>query len=276
MFAGQRRWGRDPTVVTLSSSATFNAPLSVRWRARAAQITGNERRRMRVFTCSWSDFFHEQADGWRDAAWDVIRRCPQYDWQILTKRHERIARCVPADWGDGWRHVWLGVSIENRRFVHRADILRQIPAAVRFISAEPLLGPLINVAEMWDESSGTDDWGDSYVGADLDLTGIDWLICGGESGPRHRPMRLEWARELRDACRRDGTAFFMKQLSGLRPGRLDGCPPDLLIQEFPRCPWSAGPRRGRARDWLARGELQSTRDAGRADAKQRDVNEEEV
>jgi hypothetical protein len=120
----------------------FNAPLSVRWRARAARIVERDRRRMRVFTCSWSDFFDEHADGWRDAAWDVIRRCPEYDWQILTKRVQRIARCLPADWGDGWRHAWLGVSIESRRFVHRADALRDTPAAVRFISAEPLLGAL--------------------------------------------------------------------------------------------------------------------------------------
>jgi protein gp37 len=99
-------------------------------------------------------------------------------------------------------NVWMGVSIENRRFVHRADRLRQVPAAVRFISAEPLLGPL--------ES--------------LDLTGIHWLIAGGESGPRHRPVRAPWVRTLREQC--SEADFFFKQWGGRTPkaGRreLDG------------------------------------------------------
>ena len=108
----------------------------------------------------------------------------------------------------GWRvdelwppNVWLGVSIENRRFVHRADYLREVPAAVRFISAEPLLGAL----------------------PDLDLAGIDWLIAGGESGPRRRPPREEWFLDLRDRCVAGGVAFFFKQWGGRTPkagGRL--------------------------------------------------------
>lgn len=96
------------------------------------------------------------------------------------------------------------MSIENRRFVHRADYLREVDAAVRFISAEPLLGPLEG----------------------LDLTGIDWLISGGESGPKHRPVRSEWLRELRDRCVGEDVAYFFKQWGGHRPksgGRvLDG------------------------------------------------------
>jgi protein gp37 len=98
----------------------------------------------------------------------------------------------------------MGVTIENRRFVQRADALRSVPAAVRFISAEPLLGPL----------------------AGLDLAGIDWVISGGESGPKHRPVRVEWLRELRDRCGDEGVAYFFKQWGGARPksgGReLDG------------------------------------------------------
>jgi protein gp37 len=92
-------------------------------------------------------------------------------------------------------NVWMGVSIENRRFVHRADRLREVPAAVRFISAEPLLGPLEG----------------------LDLTGVHWLIAGGESGPRHRPVRAEWLRDLRDRCVDEGVAYFFKQWGGTRP-----------------------------------------------------------
>jgi protein gp37 len=168
---------------------------------------------MRVFTCSWSDFFHEAADEWRADAWDVIRRCPEYDWQILTKRPELVAERLPADWGDGWPHVWLGVSIENRRFVHRADQLRALPAAVRFISAEPLLGPLVGTLLPSRDRRGRPPVACDYAGIDgLDLgDGIDWLIVGGESGgrigrrlvdERNRPRedRAQWVRDLRDAA----------------------------------------------------------------------------
>jgi protein gp37 len=254
MFTEQRRYGRDPSIVTLASPATFGAPLSRKWRARAEEIAASEGRRMRVFTCSWSDFFHEKADLWCDAAWDVIRRCPEYDWQILTKRPELIASRLPGDWGDGWPHVWLGVSIENRRFVHRADVLRDTPAAVRFISAEPLLGPLIaphHLAVPPVDEEGDEDpegwevvpvWDGEQPGGpdELDLTGIDWLIVGGESGPGHRPMREEWVRDLRNDCqhsrhlydpnagqRGPGTAFFVKQDSGLRSGCQGGLSDDL-------------------------------------------------
>jgi protein gp37 len=111
--------------------------------------------------------------------------------QILTKRHERLAELAPLL----TRHpnIWMGVTIEHRRFVHRADYLREVPAAVRFISAEPLLGPLEG----------------------LDLSEIDWLIAGGESGYRHRPVRIEWPRELRDRCLTEKAAFFFKQWGGV-------------------------------------------------------------
>jgi protein gp37 len=213
MFAGQRQYGRDPSVVVRAADATFLKPLSRKWRAEAADIAQREQRRMRVFTCSWSDWFHETADPWREEAWDIVRQAEEsYDFQILTKRPERILDHLPPDWGDGWPHVWLGVSIENRRFVHRAVQLGEVPAAVRFVSAEPLLGPIAD---------------------ELDLRPIDWLIVGGESGPRHRRMDPAWARDLRDDCRWDETAFFFKQWGGTRPGgdaRLDG----EEHREFPR------------------------------------------
>jgi protein gp37 len=209
MFTEQRRYGRDPEAVVRCSNSTFYAPLRKRaWRELPPGAL--------VFTCSWSDWFHEVADAWRDEAWDVIRQRPDLTWQILTKRPERILEHLPSDWGDGWPHVWMGVTIENRRFVGRADLLRAVPAAVRFISAEPLLGYLRADALLWnvERQEYEPRWYDGYEGPDLDLTGIDWLIAGGESGPRCRPMRLEWARDLRDACAADGTAFFLKQLGG--------------------------------------------------------------
>jgi protein gp37 len=149
------------------------------------------RRSRTIFVNSMSDLFHEEIpEDFIAQVFDVMRRADWHVFQILTKRHERLAELGPdLEWP---ANVWMGVSIENRRFVHRADALRAVPAAVRFISAEPLLGPLEG----------------------LDLTGLDWLIAGGESGPKHRRMRAEWARELRDRCLDEGVAFFFKQWGG--------------------------------------------------------------
>jgi len=149
------------------------------------------RRARTIFVNSMSDLFHEDVpDRFIADVFDVMRRASWHTFQILTKRHERLAELGPQiDWPS---NVWMGVSIENRRFVHRADALRVLPAAVRFISAEPLLGRLEG----------------------LDLSGIDWLIAGGESGPKHRPMRPEWPIELRDRCLDEEVAFFFKQWGG--------------------------------------------------------------
>lgn len=136
-------------------------------------------------------------------------------------------------------NVWLGVSIENRKWVGRADILRQTPAAVRFISAEPLLGPLIYdrgcspdcSCGNWDGELRFDS---GSPGPELDLTDIGWVISGGESGPKARRLDLQWMRDLRDACAESGTAYFVKQLGGTRPGTaLEDLPADLQIREFP-------------------------------------------
>lgn len=216
-----------------------------------------------VFVNSMSDLFHENVPdeyitevfGAMGAAAFLGRG---HTFQVLTKRAERmhtymhevgltsIAAAVAkrCDWGDeayDWAfetwplpNVWLGVSIENRRFVHRADLLRDTPAAVRFISAEPLLGPLIGTLTGPGYPGRNHLWTDHYLGDGLDLTGIDWLIVGGESGPGYRPMDPEWARDLRTECSERGTAFFMKQLGGARPGtKLEDLPEDLRIREFP-------------------------------------------
>jgi len=180
MYRQKLRYGQDPKLIARSKT-TFYSPL--KWTEPRL-----------VFTCSWSDWFIENADEWRDEAWEVIRRTPQHAYQILTKRPERIARHLPAGWSDGWQNVWLGVSIESQEYIDRMDLLCEIPAQVRFVSAEPLLGPL--------------DLGD--------LLGIDWVITGGESGPKARPMEVEWARSVRDQCVRQGVAFFHKQNGGAK------------------------------------------------------------
>jgi protein gp37 len=207
------------------------------------------RKPRRVFVNSMSDLFHEEVPfEFVDRVFEVMAEADRHTFQVLTKRPERMlayfehaADHMALTLADlrPWPNVWLGVSIENRRFVGRADVLRATPAAVRFISAEPLLGPLIAEYVLWtdphpyeertgdpDDVVGTAHWTDAYEGDELDLAGIDWLIVGGESGPSHRPIREEWVRDLRDACAEAGTAFFFRQWGGRTPksgGReLDG------------------------------------------------------
>lgn len=144
-----------------------------------------------IFVNSMSDLFHERVSlAFIRRVFEVMEAAEQHTFQILTKRHHRLVSLAPRlSWP---RNVWVGVSIENNRWVERADYLRRVPATVRFVSAEPLLGPLTQ----------------------LDLTDIDWLIAGGESGRGHRTMQPDWARDLRDRCEREGVAFFFKQWGG--------------------------------------------------------------
>jgi len=211
MFADKKRYGQDPTKVTRSSSATFNAPL--KWKEPR-----------KIFTCSWSDWFIDKADPWRDEAWDIIRRTPHHIYQILTKRPERIKDHLPADWGEGWPNVWLGVSVEDQARKHRIDTLREIPASVRFLSCEPILEDL----------------------GQLDLTGIAWVIAGGESGPGARPFDLDWGRNLIDQCAAAEVPIFVKQLGAVavqtgkrvslqdsKGGDWDEWPGELRVISFP-------------------------------------------
>jgi protein gp37 len=205
-FAGSRAW---PNGFGLTMRPhLFDWPLSRPADPRLG-------RRARIFVNSMSDVFLE--DVGEDAiqrVFAVMVRAHWHDFLILTKRQERMLELAPRlPWP---RNVWMGVSIENGRFVHRADALRQVPAALRFISAEPLLGPL----------------------PDLQLDGIAWLIAGGESGPRCRPCELDWLRQLRRHCRAAGVSYFLKQLGGYPDKRghdralLDG----QLWRDVPRSP----------------------------------------
>lgn len=201
MYRDKAHYGQDPTAV-VRSKTTFTAPL--KWREPR-----------RVFTCSWSDFFHATADPWRDDAWDVIRRTPHLTYQILTKRPERIADHLPADWGAGWEHVWLGTSVENQHWADvRVPLLLSVPAVVRFLSCEPLLGP-VRLAYDWLSRRCGGCFGDGEmcpVGCnDGMVEAVDWVIVGGESGPGARPMHPAWVSGLRDQCNDAGVAFFFKQ-----------------------------------------------------------------
>lgn len=165
-----------------------------------------------VFTGSLMDWAEEHADldAWRRDLFALIRDCPHLHFQLLTKRPERIQSCLPPDWAQGYPNVWLGTSIEDARVGHRADALRAIPAVVRFVSYEPALGPL----------------------NELDLTGIDWIIYGGESGPGWRAEHKDWARVMYRKCRDAEVAFFHKQSAGYRTELgidLDG----IIVRQFP-------------------------------------------
>lgn len=188
MYRDKERYGKNPSEVQRTGDATFYAAL--KWKDPR-----------KIFTCSWSDFFLKQADPWRADAWEVIRQTPHHQWQILTKRPERISQSLPPDWGDGWDHVWLGVSVETQDYLHRMETLSEIPAKIRFISFEPLLGPI--------DLSGS---------ADL-LKNFHWAIIGGESGNengkyRYRPCEIEWFEQIIADIQRYAPhcKIFVKQL----------------------------------------------------------------
>ncbi|QUX30577.1 phage Gp37/Gp68 family protein [Nocardiopsis akebiae] len=153
-----------------------------------------------VFVNSMSDLFHARVPkDFITQVFAVMAETPQHTYQILTKRSLRLARL--ADQLPWPPNVWMGVSVESADVLERVDHLRRVPAAVRFLSCEPLLGPL----------------------PELNLSGIDWVIAGGESGRGHRPMHVDWVRQIRDACQQSSTAFFFKQWGGRTPkanGRL--------------------------------------------------------
>ena len=144
----------------------------------------------RIFVNSMSDLFHEEIPlEFIQSVFQTIKRTPQHTYQILTKRPERMVELTPHL--EFHKNIWLGVSVESQGYISRIDLLRQVPANVRFLSCEPLLGSLY-----------------------LDLTNIHWVIVGGESGQKHRPMNIEWAEDIRDQCRRSKVAFFFKQVGG--------------------------------------------------------------
>ena len=156
------------------------------------------RKPLRIFVNSMSDVFQEKADEiFIQQVWRVMERAHWHSFQVLTKRPERMLDVLSQPAFPALSNVWLGTSVESSDFAERIDILRQVPARVRFVSFEPLLGPISN----------------------SNLAGIHWAIVGGESGPRARPMRREWVEELRDSCRAQGVAFFFKQWGGKRKKR---------------------------------------------------------
>jgi protein gp37 len=146
-----------------------------------------------IFVNSMSDLFHKDVPiDFIQRVFATMRACPQHTFQILTKRSDRLRALAPRiDWP---ANVWIGVSVEDSRVLSRVDDLRRVPAAIRFLSCEPLIGSL----------------------AGIDLADIHWVIVGGESGWGARPMKIEWIREIFRACRKQDIPFFFKQWGGVR------------------------------------------------------------
>ncbi len=170
------------------------------------------RRPRRVFVNSMSDLFHAKVpDEYIDLVFGEMERIHRHVYQVLTKRADRMRSYLRRRYGTGAvpKHIWLGVSVESNAYAWRADMLRQIQVPIRFLSIEPLLGPVNSV----------------------DLQDIGWVIVGGESGPGYRPMHEDWVRDVRDRCIRADIPFFFKQWHKAGTGRLldartwDGIPP---------------------------------------------------
>lgn len=194
--SGHVKWGPHGAR-RRTKSGNWNGPL--KWNAEA-RAKGT---RFRVFCASLADVFdnHKSIDAeWRKDLYDLIERTPHLDWLLLTKRPQNIKMFAPATWlHDNWpAHVWIGTTVENQEEAERRiPYLLSIPAKVRFLSCEPLLGPVNLVTVPHGHAKA--------------INYIDWIIVGGESGPGARPMHPAWARGLRDQCAAAGVPFFMKQ-----------------------------------------------------------------
>lgn len=212
-LAGTRYDPKKPT----RTKSVFNLPLKIKEPSK-------------IFTSSLTDFFHEDIDPFRDEAWEIIRKCPQHTFQILTKRPERINFNLPADWGKGWNNVWLGTSVGSNYSRHRIQQLLDCDTnGIRFLSLEPLHGPVDLNFDI------------------LDLIRINWVIIGGESGNdngqyRYRECKIEWVESI---IREIGptSAVFVKQLGTYlskqlqlkdrHGGDMDEWPEHLRIRQMP-------------------------------------------
>jgi protein gp37 len=164
----------------------------------------------KIFVNSMSDLFHKDVPlEFIQQIFKTMNETPQHTYQILTKRPERLLELSP--FLDFTPNIWVGTSVENERVTFRIDLLRKVPAQIRFLSCEPLIGPLDN----------------------LNLDNIHWVIVGGESGPGARPMKAEWVRSIRDQCRQQNVAFFFKQWGGVQKHRTGRILDNRTYDEYP-------------------------------------------
>jgi protein gp37 len=218
----------DPKKVR-KTKTVFNLPLKLKEPSR-------------IFTSSYTDVFHEEVDAFRDDMWDIIRKCPQHIFQILTKRPERINQCLPPDWGDGWDNVWLGTSVGSQDSIDRIVSMVKVDTKVRFLSLEPLHGPIdLRNITVKVKFQGYEE--DFHV-----LPAFDWVIVGGESGNengkyRYRPCELQWIEKIVKDCTDNNIPVFVKQLgthlskqmslADRHGGDIDEFPYHLKTRQFP-------------------------------------------
>ena len=199
----------------------------------------------RVFVCAHADLFHENVpDEWLDRVFEVMAMAQRHTFQVLTKRPAKMFEYIkdvslaPTDerqrhLGPKWPlpNVWLGVSAENQECANnRIPALLATPAAVRWVSVEPLLGP-VDLTNIPIQMKGGLVYGRNAINSTacgMDYPALDWVVVGGESGPGYRPMNPDWARSIRDQCGNADVPFFMKQMAGKKP-----IPDDLMIREYP-------------------------------------------
>lgn len=207
-----------------TSGSTWAEPR--KWQKQAAAFHAEHGRRRRVFCASLADVFDNQVPtDWRFDLWALIRETPDLDWLLLTKRPMNIAGMLPAFWDEVKGHVWLGTTVEDQaRADQNLPHLIKHDAAVRFVSCEPLLGPVYLALHM-------------PLGGDMSY-GINWVIAGGESGHEARPSHPDWFRLLRDQCDNCAVPFLFKQWGNWLPGFMTSSEHAMMIED------SAGPGKG--------------------------------
>jgi protein gp37 len=187
--------------------------------------------RYRVFCASLADVFDNQIPpDWRASLWQLIEETPHLDWLLLTKRPQNIKKMLPKGWANGWRNVWLGCTVENQvEAERRLPHLLGVPAFIRFLSMEPLLGPVdLTIDSLWNRNcsscadgcfhcpeTGAPECSACDATGKSDEVGIDWIITGGESGPNFRSANPDWFRSLRDQCASADIPFLFKQWEGV-------------------------------------------------------------
>jgi protein gp37 len=246
---GRNIWGPSKTTERWRTKGPWRDILKWDRKAKEAGI------RQRVFCQSMSDFFedHPQVDPWRREAIEILGSLEALDVQLLTKRPENVADMVPASWMEQWpTHIWIGTSVENQETADkRIPELLKVPAAVRFLSCEPLLDQVLldDGCNSWLTCYGKQIEGECCESRAVSgecFHGIDWIIAGGESGHSARPFNIMWAAHLMGQCADAGVPFFMKQMGdhlidrhgerirlGKKGGDWNEWPEELRVREFP-------------------------------------------
>jgi protein gp37 len=229
-----KRWGKD--IWGKGKPREDHRAGAIKTAMKLNRQAEKEAKRLRVFSASMSDWLDDEVPKeWQNDLLRLIEATPHLDWLLLTKRPENWEGVMTNALLDGvdmvheWvngrppANVWIGTTVEDQaRADERIPLLLDIPAMVRFLSCEPLLEAVDVACHFRCHFTANGRW-----------PGLNWIICGGESGPGFRPFNPDWARSLRDQCKAAGVAFHMKQMGGMRPNTMPPIPDDLMIREYP-------------------------------------------